>query len=200
MDDGFPRIASKAADAEQVRIWRPRAGRMLRCRKSETEMRVNRAYQVTTLLFAALGIFLIVEGWKLGIKGMYSPGAGMFAAIVGLGLAVSCGIWFAQLTFGRGDRSGQELAEIDVDKAGLKRVALVILCLLLFPLLLEPLGFNLIMLILLLALLIGFGRDHLLLKVVIAFVFSFGTHYVFESLLRVPLPYASLAFLQSLGL
>jgi len=160
-------------------------------------MRALRPYQITTLLFAALGVFLIVEGWKLGISGMYGPGAGMFAAIVGFGLAVSCGIWFVQLTFGQAAR---ELVDIETDKAGMKRVALVIFCLLLFPLFLEPLGFNITMLILLLALLIGFGRDHVVLKIFLAFVFSFGTHYVFESLLRVPLPYASLGFLQSLGI
>ena len=40
----------------------------------------------------------------------------------------------------------------------------------------------------------------LLAVLAVAIVGSFGVHWVFESLLRVPLPYASLPFLQTLGL
>jgi hypothetical protein len=45
-----------------------------------------------------------------------------------------------------------------------------------------------------------FGRDHVVLKVAIAVAGSFGVHWVFERLLRVPLPYASLETLRRFGL
>ena len=39
-----------------------------------------------------------------------------------------------------------------------------------------------------------------MLKIVLAIAGSFGTHYVFEQLLRVPLPSSSIGILQALGL
>lgn len=156
-----------------------------------------RIFQITILLFLALGIFLIVEGWKLGIQGMYGPGPGMFAALVGMGMAVLAGVWLVRLSFPSGR---EEVPQVSGDRAGLIRVALVVAGLVAFALLLRPIGFNLSMFLLLLALLIGFGRERIFLKIVVASLASFGTHYVFETMLRVPLPYASLPMLRSLGL
>ena len=69
-----------------------------------------------------------------------------------------------------------------------------------FAILVERLGFNLTMLGLLLFLLTAFRRERLALKIVLAITASFGTHYVFEQLLRVPLPSSSIGILQALGL
>jgi hypothetical protein len=121
----------------------------------------------------------------------------MFAALIGVAMAAVAGLWMLRLSSPRG-RSGVQ--QLSADPAGLGRVALVVAELVAFALLLRPIGFNLSMFLLLVGLFIGFGRDRIVLKLVIAFLASFGTHYVFETMLRVPLPYASLPLLRSLGL
>jgi len=154
-------------------------------------------FQVTSLIFAALGAFLAISGLQLGLNDRYGPGAGMFPAIIGTGLLLSGLVWFAQLTF---TAEGRGLAALDTDREGLVRVGLALATLFAFAVALTPLGFKLSMMLLLLALLIGFKREHIVLKIVLAIVCSFGLHYVFERGLRVPLPYSSIPFLRSLGL
>jgi hypothetical protein len=55
------------------------------------------------------------------------------------------------------------------------------------------------MLALLLFLLFAFDRQHALPKLAVAVAGSVGTHYVFEHLLRVPLPSSTLPALRALG-
>jgi putative tricarboxylic transport membrane protein len=81
----------------------------------------------------------------------------------------------------------------------LRTLIIVFLSLLAFMLLLRPLGFNLAMLALLLGLFFTIDRKFPIAKIVIAFLGSFGVHYLFEQALRVPLPFASLPFLVRLG-
>jgi hypothetical protein len=78
-------------------------------------------------------------------------------------------------------------------------VASILLALIAFAVLLTPLGFKLVMLALLLGLFFAYDRQHALAKILVAVAGSVGTHYVFEHFLRVPLPYASLPALRSLG-
>lgn len=63
----------------------------------------------------------------------------------------------------------------------------------------DPLGFKLAMLRLLLFLFFAFDREHVLAKLVTAVAGCVGTHYVFEHVLRVPLPCLSLSALRSVG-
>jgi len=91
-------------------------------------------------------------------------------------------------------------SDIVPERGGLLRVVSVVFALVVFAVLLEPIGFNLAMLGLLLFLLLAFGREYLILKIAISIAGSFGVHYIFERILRVPLPYSSIGFLRSLGL
>jgi len=69
-----------------------------------------------------------------------------------------------------------------------------------FMALLRPIGFDLAMLALLLALFFAIDRTHPVAKLAIAVVASFGVHWAFETLLSVPLPNAGIPFLRQLGL
>jgi putative tricarboxylic transport membrane protein len=157
---------------------------------------VQRARQLVCLLFAATGLFMLFGGYGLGLTGEFGPGPGFFAFGIGIFLTLSSLIWFATLARIRVEMETQ----IVEDRRGLLRVGKVALSLAAFAILVERLGFNLTMLALLLFLLTAFDRERLVLKIVVAFAGSFGTHYVFEQLLRVPLPSSSIGFLQSLGL
>src|SRR5688500_6639373 len=117
-------------------------------------------YQATSTVFAALGVFIAFQGWGLSLSGMYGPGPGFFPFLVGVALAAVSSTWLSQITF---RTSRADLADFEKISHGAFRVGLILAGLIVFALLLIPLGFNLTMLILLLFLLIGFSREHLML-------------------------------------
>ena len=157
---------------------------------------MKRIYQVTGLIFFGIGLLLVFQGRALKIQGDFGPAPGFFPFWVGLTLSVMSLVWFAQVSLAPAPAMP---ADFMPERPQLRAVVVVILALICFMLLLRPLGFNLAMLGLLLILLFAAGRDHPLPKIVIAFAGSFGLHYVFEQLLRVPLPFASFEFQRQLG-
>jgi len=157
---------------------------------------MRRVSLVMSLLFEAAGVFMTYGGYALKLKGLYGPGPGFTAFWIGLPLTVLSLAWFVQLC----RRSNSEPEAFESEQGGLRRVAAVVLALAAFGILLIPLGFDLSMLALLLFLLFAFNREHRVLKIVIALAGSFGVHFAFEHLLRVPLPYSSIEFFRALGL
>ncbi len=157
---------------------------------------MRRARQIASLVFAATGLYMLFGGYRLGLAGEFGPGPGFFAFGIGVLLTVSSAFWFA----GAAGMPAEETTPFVGDRGGILRVAGVALSLVAFAILVERLGFNLTMLGLLLFLLTAFSRERLVLKIVLAIAGSFGTHYVFEQLLRVPLPSSSIGILQALGL
>jgi putative tricarboxylic transport membrane protein len=158
--------------------------------------RVKRTHQVASLVFAGIGVFLVFQGIRLRLEGQVGPGPGFFPFWIGMTLTLVSALWLAQVSFQPATASTSSL--LPPRRERIMLIA-VILALVAFMLLLRPIGFNLAMLGLLLFLFFVIDREHAVAKVVIAFVGSFGVHYVFEQLLRVPLPFASLSFLQQLG-
>lgn len=158
---------------------------------------MNRIHQGASVLFLALGAWLAWQGTRLGIQGMLGPGKGFFAFWVGLAMTLFAGLWFLRAAFGPAIAIDPEAVP---PRDGLLRVVGVLAASVAFMLLLRPLGFNLSMLGLLLAVFFIADRSYPLLKIAIAIVASFGIHYVFEQLLRVPLPYSSFEALSRLGL
>jgi hypothetical protein len=160
---------------------------------------VRRVYQVASAACAAVGVFLAVQGRALGLGGRFDPGPGpgFFAFWVGVALAVLSAVWLGRVTLGPAE---PRPADFVPPRAGMRRVASVVLALALFGALLTPAGFDLTMFGFLLFLFLAFRREHRVLKVVIAVAGSVGVHYVLERLLKVPLPSASLEWLRRLGL
>lgn len=158
---------------------------------------MRRVSLVVSLLFVAAGLFMMVGGYLLRLKGQYGPGPGFTAFWVGLPLALLSALWFVRLV-----RQPPEEATgpFQSEAGGLRRIGIIVGSLIAFGALLLPLGFNLSMLLLLLVLFFAFDRSHPLLKVVLAFAGSFGVHLLFERFLRVPLPYSSFETLRALGL
>jgi putative tricarboxylic transport membrane protein len=157
---------------------------------------VRRICQTASLLLLGVGLFLVYQGRAIGLAGHFGPGPGFFAFWVGIALAVLSLVWCGQASL----RSAKAMPPGFVpDRGGIVRVASVMLAMVAFVMVLTTLGFNLAMLGLLLFLMLAFGREYLVTKIVISIAGSFGVHYVFETLLRVPLPYSSIAFLRSLG-
>ena len=158
---------------------------------------MKRIYQVTGLIFFGIGLLLVFQGRALKIQGDFGPAPGFFPFWIGLLLSVMSLVWFAQVSLAPAPALP---ADFIPERPQLRAVVAVVLALICFMLLLRPLGFNLSMLGLLLFLFFAAGRDHPVAKVVIAVAGSFGLHYVFEQILKVPLPFASYEFLRQLGL
>lgn len=158
------------------------------------------ARQVTGLIVVALGIFLAWQGTRLRIDGDFGPGPGFFPFWIGLALAAMGLAWSLRLAFGAAVADGDDGQEAFLPpRENLVLVAAAVGALLCFMLLLRPIGFDLAMLALLLAMFFAIDRSHAVAKVAIAIVASFGVHWVFEALLGMPLPNAAIPALRQLG-
>jgi putative tricarboxylic transport membrane protein len=158
---------------------------------------MKRIYQATSLICAGIGVFLVLQGIRLRLEGQFGPGPGFFPFWIGVALTLLSVLWLAQASFRPPAAAASDFLP---PRRELVVLVAVVLALVVFMLLLRPLGFNLTMLGLLLFLFFIIDREYPVAKVVIAFVGSFGVHYVFEQLLRVPLPFASLPVLRQFGL
>jgi len=153
--------------------------------------------QLAAVIFTALGIFMVVEGHGLKLAGEFGPGPGFMAFVVGCLLTAVSLLWLVSLTL---QPSAPFSAEALPEPGGWLRVFAILVAVVAFAALFTVIGFKLSMLAFLMAAFLIFGRDHIVAKVIVAVVFSFGLDYVFEQLLRVPLPGASIDSLAALGL
>lgn len=158
---------------------------------------MQRSQQVAGLIFGAIGAFLALQGLRLGLEGMSGPGAGLFPFLIGTALVITSLVWIVQL-----QREGARPFPADFfpDADGLKRIAVAIVLLAGFALALRNVGYDLSMFVFLLGLMLYYDRKHVIAKLIVAVAASFGLHYVFEYILKTPLPYASIAVLRNLGL
>ena len=158
---------------------------------------MKRIYQVVSLICAGIGVFFVFQGYRLRLEGQVGPGPGFFPFWIGAALASLSAVWLVQVSVQAAPAMPPDLLPPRAQRASL---IMVVAALAAFMLLLRPIGFDLSMLALLLFLFFLIDRKFPVAKVIIALLGSFGVHRVFEQVLRVPLPYASLPFLRQLGL
>jgi hypothetical protein len=152
--------------------------------------------QFASLLFAALAVFLVYEGFELRLQGNFGPGPGFMAAVVGALLLVCSVAWGVRESLVRSQGFPAELLphpeclQLNEIIAGAKLVLATVL---------TSVGFKLSLFLFLLVAQFVFGRDRPVLKVLVALACSFGVFLLFERVLRVPLPDASIDWLAALG-
>jgi len=157
-----------------------------------------RRYQLlASLLFGTLGVLLMMQGVKLKLQGDFGPGPGFMPFLVGALLICTCAAWGIQVAIAPSVPFSDDALP---DGPGSARVLAVSVSLLLFAAVFDLIGFRLSMLGFLLSVPFIFGTDYRMLKVAIALVLSYGTFYLFERVLRVPRPGASIDALAALGL
>ena len=156
--------------------------------------RIQQGAAVCFVIFSALVVWgsLSLEYYtKLG------PGAGFFPLWLGLAMGGLSLVWLAQVS----RRTGKPVSPASFpERAGIVRILAIIASLAGAALVMNVLGFQVAMFLLLIFLLLVLGRQSLWLTVIIALAGSVGVYRVFVTYLDVPLPAASLAFLAKLGL
>ena len=125
------------------------------------------------------------------------PGAGFFPLWLGAVMGGLSLIWLVQVSGRTGrPKEGMFLPERD----GMVRLLMVLGAMMAATLLMDFLGFQVAMFLLLFFLLLIPGRQTIWLTMVVALLGSVGVYHLFGSYLDVQLPKASLALLAGLGL
>jgi putative tricarboxylic transport membrane protein len=145
-----------------------------------------RAYQVVSVGFLLLGLFVLWQSIQLRYFSRLGPGPGFFGVWLGGLVAVLAVILLVQNTLPRWRPT--EPLEVLPPREARAPLAMTVASLPATVLLLPLLGFRLTALGLCLFLLLAVGRQPWWLSGVVALACSFGVHYVFTALLGVVLP------------
>jgi hypothetical protein len=157
---------------------------------------MRRVYQVTGIVFLALGIYVAVEAGRMEYFTSIGPGAGFFPFWLGLLMAVLAVVWLGQVSFGAPVATPEGFLP---DRTGVARIFAVLVALVAFTGLVDRLGYCLTMLAFSLGLLVGVGRQPLIVSLSFALTASLGIYYVFRYWLGVHLPPSTFEPLISLG-
>lgn len=158
---------------------------------------MRRLYQVAALLMIAFGAWVIVESRNLNYYTELGPGPGFFPFWLALLVVVLSLVWLGQVTL---QPVGPMEKGFVPSRAAVSRIASIVIALALWGLLVEKVGFQVMMFVFQIFLLVALGRQNLILTLAIALAASFGTYNMFTRFLDVQLPVSSIEFLQNLGL
>ncbi|MGI5836791.1 MAG: tripartite tricarboxylate transporter TctB family protein [Chloroflexota bacterium] len=146
---------------------------------------MKRPYQISGIVLFAFSVFIAWESLTYVFYTDVGPGPGFFpfwvAAIMGL-LSV---VVFLQGTFHHTNHLPEDFIP---NRQGYLRIMAIVAALIGAIMLMNSLGFRLCMLGFTLFLFFALGRQRLVVAVPIALLGSFGIFYVFDELLKVPLP------------
>ena len=146
---------------------------------------MKRPYQVTSVVVMCMAALLANESLELRYYTPLGPGPGFFPLWMSILLAILAVAMFWQATFGKSDAMPDDLL---ADRQGYLRIGAVLAALVGVIVLMEPIGFCLVMMGFYLFLLIVLGRQHPVVTGIVAVAGSLGVYYVFVHWLAVPLP------------
>jgi len=158
---------------------------------------MQRIYQAAGLCFIGLSAFVVWESWNLEYYTTLGPGPGFFPLWLGVAMGGLSLVWLVRVS----GRSGR-LKDVTLipQRAGMVRILSILAALVVTAGLMNLLGFQLMMFLFLVFLLMVLGRQALWMTLVVALLGSVGLFHLFGGYLDVPLPVATLKFLAKLGL
>ena len=145
-----------------------------------------RAYQVVSMVFLALGLFIMWQSFSIRYMTALGPGPGFFGVWLGGLLALMSAIFFVQNSLPRWRRD--EPFVLLPERVARFRLLVILAALVLTILVMPLLGFRLTVFGLCVVILGIVGRQPWWLTLLIAAIASFGVFYVFNDLLSVVLP------------
>jgi hypothetical protein len=146
---------------------------------------MRRPYQIFGVVLILAAGFLVRESLRLRYYTPLGPGPGFFPLWLSIFLGILGAAMLWRATFGAPEAMP---ADFYPDRHGTLRAGAVVAALLGVLVLMEPLGFRLVMLGFYLVLLTALGRRHPLVTGIIALGGSFGVYHAFVRWLAVPLP------------
>lgn len=158
---------------------------------------MQRIHQGAAVFFIAFSAFVVWEAWNLEYYTPMGPGAGFFPLWLGVVLG---GLSLVLLIQVSGKKGKPKESDFLPDREGLVRLLSIIGSIVLATLVMDILGFQLSMFLLLVFLLLIPGRQRLLLSLIFAIMGSVGIYHLFGRYLDVQLPRTSIEILSRLGL
>ncbi|MCL4371611.1 MAG: tripartite tricarboxylate transporter TctB family protein [Chloroflexi bacterium] len=146
---------------------------------------MKRPYQVTGIVFILFSAFIARESVELKFYTSLGPGPGFFPFWLSVFLGALAAVMLYQATFKPQDPMP---ADFFANAKGYLRAGAILLALVASVVLMEPLGFRLMMLLFYLFLLFALGRQNILVTIAVALGGSWGVYQVFVEYLKVPLP------------
>jgi putative tricarboxylic transport membrane protein len=150
---------------------------------------MKRGWQVASIALLVLFAFFAYESLQLSLSDAIGPGAGFFPFWLSVLGSILGAILLVQLKLGRAELTG----ELTFEREGTRNVVLMLAGLIVATILLEPLGFSISMLLLIVYLLLALHAKNRLAIATMALAGSFGVYHLFYDLLQVPLPAGILA-------
>lgn len=151
---------------------------------------MNRVYQAASGIFLALAIYVAIKSFtELQFYTRLGPGPGFFPFCLAVAFGLLSTSMLYTATFG--DRQALP-AEFVPDRAGIMRLATIIVSISAVVCAIEPVGFRLTMFMFAMILLFAFGNRNIFLILIVAFAGSFGIFALFVDLLKAPLPIGKL--------
>jgi putative tricarboxylic transport membrane protein len=150
---------------------------------------MKRGWQVATVAMVVLFAFFAYESLQLSLSDAIGPGAGFFPFWLSVFGGILGAMLLVQLKLGRVELTG----EFTFEREGARNVALMLAGLIVAAVLIEPLGFSVSMLLLIVYLLLALHAKNRLAIAIMALAGSFGVYHLFYDLLQVPLPAGILA-------
>jgi putative tricarboxylic transport membrane protein len=145
---------------------------------------MKRGWQAATVGLMVVFAFFAYESLQLSLSDAIGPGPGFFPFWLSVLGAILGAILLVQLKLGRAGIVG----EFTFERQGTRDVVLMLAGLVVATALLEPLGFSVSMLLLIVYLLLALRAKSRLAIAIMAIAGSFGVYHLFYDLLQVPLP------------
>ncbi len=150
------------------------------------EVTLERRELITSGIWLALGIAIVIGAYRLTLGDFHKPGPGLYPFILGFALC-GCAIPAIISSLRRANEKGREEQEF-IKKDRLPKVILVIIYLTAYGLLLTSMGYVLTTLIIFFLIFITMGSIRLRTLFIILILMVGISYYVFAVLLEVPLP------------
>jgi putative tricarboxylic transport membrane protein len=142
-------------------------------------------YQIAGTVFLIISAWIAKDALALKYYTELGPGPGFFPFWLAIIFAILSIVMVLQATFGRTDPMPPDFL---ATKSGYLRNAGVILAVAAAAAFIDPLGFRLTTLLILLFLLFVLGRQNLIVTILLSLFGSFGVYHVFMEWLMIPLP------------
>jgi putative tricarboxylic transport membrane protein len=141
---------------------------------------------ITSGIFLALGIAVVIGAYRLALGDFHKPGPGLYPFILGLALC-GCSIPGVMGALRRANETREEGQEF-FKKGRLQKVVFVIIYLTLYGLLLSSMGYVLTTLVIFFLIFKTMGSIKLRTVFIVLILMVGISYYVFAVLLEVPLP------------